>query len=227
MMRLIAVLTASVLTLAGGYVHGVWTDRWSIGADLAAAVARYDRIPLELGDWSGEVIADASKGPADAAGSLQLRYIHRKTGQTILMALVGGRPGPVSIHTPEACYGARGYVVGEQTRISALDQAGEFLTTEAVHTRTSEETRLRLFWAWNAGEGWTAPEHPRHAFAHYSVLHKLYILRETAEPNEAIKDEPCLAFMSLLLPELDRVLFAPVAIDADESGNEPSAPTGS
>lgn len=207
MMRLLAVLAASLLILAGGYVHGLWTDRWSPAQEPAAAVARYADIPLTIGDWQGESIGDGSTRPADAAGDMQRRYQNPRTGQTVMVALVGGRPGPVSIHTPDACYGASGFVVGTPARVSGPGESGEFWTTDAVRARATEETRLRLFWAWNAGMGWVAPDNPRHQFARFRVLHKLYVLRELPEPD-TVKDEPCLAFLKVFLPELDRTLFA-------------------
>jgi hypothetical protein len=134
-----------------------------------------------------------------------------------MMALVGGRPGPVSIHTPEACYGASGFVVGMPTRTMGPDAKSEFWTTDAVRTRATEETRLRLFWAWNAGDGWSAPDSPRQRFARYGVLHKLYVLRELNGPDDAGKDEPCLAFLRDLLPELERTLF-PASADPGRDG---------
>src|SRR6185295_12153354 len=155
------------------------------------AVSRYADIPLTVGDWHGEAIADASTGPADAAGNVQRRYQNRRSGQTVMVALVGGRPGPVSIHTPEACYGASGFAVGTPTRTAGPEGNGEFWTTDAVRTRATEETRLRLFWGWDAGTGWLAPDSPRQRFASYPVLHKLYVLRELTEPAGTLKEEPC------------------------------------
>jgi hypothetical protein len=216
MMRLLAALTASLLTLAGGYVHGLWTDRWQPAVEPAVALERYNTIAMALGDWLGEPVA-ASTSASDAAGDLQRRYVNRKTGQVVVVALVCGRPGPVSIHTPDACYVASGFAVGEPRRTSGPDQNSEFWTTDAVRTRVTEETRLRLYWAWNAGQGWSAPDSPRQRFASFPVLHKLYVLRELAGPGETVKEEPCLAFMRVFLPELDRALFAKEAAGGPET----------
>ena len=56
MTRLFTALVASVLVIACGVVHGYWTDRWQPPAETAAAAARMDALPLEVGDWNGTPI---------------------------------------------------------------------------------------------------------------------------------------------------------------------------
>jgi hypothetical protein len=148
-------------------------------------------------------------GAVDAAlaGSLQRQYVNRRTGQKVAVVLVCGRFGPVSIHTPEACYGASGYLVGGRTRVAAPGGAGEFWTADAIRTTANEEKKVRIFWAWSAGDGWTPADDARTRFARQPVLHKLYVLRDLNTLEETSKADPCLDFMQLLLPELDRVLF--------------------
>src|SRR5262245_41897188 len=97
-----------------------------------------------------------------------------------------------------------------------LDTKGppaQFWTSDATRKRVSEETTVRLFWAWNGGDGWTATDDARLQFPRYRypVLHKLYVLRELSSgANKAgtAKDEPCLAFLEALVPELERTLYA-------------------
>ncbi len=66
--------------------------------------------------------------------------------------------------------------------------------------------RLRLYWAWHGSSGWSAPENPRWAFAAEPMLSKLYIVRETGGVAVDPKEDLCAQFLSLLLPELDRVM---------------------
>jgi hypothetical protein len=146
---------------------------------------------------------------AGVAGCIQRRYVNRATGAAVTMFLVCGRPGPVSIHTPEACYGASGYLVGTKSPVE-LDEAGDNMwRTDAVRASASEETRLRLFWGWNGGGGWTASEDARLQFVRYPVLHKLYVVRELNTLGESTESEPCREFLRVLLPELRKALFAP------------------
>ena len=44
-------VTASLLLLATGVVHGFWTDRWGSAAEPQEAAAKLDDIPLAVGDW--------------------------------------------------------------------------------------------------------------------------------------------------------------------------------
>jgi hypothetical protein len=210
--------TAALALVAAGLVHGYWTDRWSTSADTQDAARRLQDVPLVIGDWEGEEIEvrPGQAGPG-VTGCIQRRYFNRHLRATVVLALVNGRPGPVGTHTPEACYGASGYVVARRTEVKVpLDTEGgsaQFWTSDAVRTNVSEETKLRLFWAWNAGQGWVAAKDARGEFprSRYPVLHKLYVLRDisgTADRGKAgTREEPCVVFLEALLPVLDRVLF--------------------
>jgi hypothetical protein len=209
MMRLLAIMLASGLTIAGGLVHGMWTDRWGQGAVPAAAFAQFEDLPLEIGDWEGEPVDRAPASAPDVAGSMQRRYVNPRTGEAVILALVCGRPGPVAVHTPDACYVASGFTVSTPARAKVPGREDAFWTAEAVRSRATEETRLRIYWGWSAGQGWSAPDSPRTAFARVPVLHKLYVVREAAAPLEPGREDPCLAFLQAVVPALDRALFAP------------------
>ncbi len=157
MMRWFAALIGSGALIACGIVHGFWTDRWVPPVETAEAAARLDALPLELGDWDGQTL-EVKPGEAGAgvAGCINRHYVHRKTGTVVSLFLVCGRPGPVSIHTPEVCYGASGFMVGAKGRIE-MEEAGDNLwKADAVRTSATDEKHLRLYWAWNGGNGWTA-----------------------------------------------------------------------
>lgn len=208
MTRWIAVLIGSTALIACGIVHGFWTDRWAAPVETTQAAERLHDIPLELGEWDGEEFeVKPNEAGAGVAGCIKRRYVHRKTGTTVSLLLVCGRPGPVSIHTPEACYGARGFLVGVKDRYDA--GGGDLLwKTDAVRDTATEETRLRLYWGWSDGSTWTASSEARVQFARRPVLHKLYVVRELSGLNETNRNEPCEEFLTLLLPALRKSLFA-------------------
>src|SRR4051794_3958486 len=119
MTRWIFAATASVALVGAGLVHGFWTDRWSASTEVNQAAARISDVPVRFGDvWEGDNI-EVKPGQigAGVAGCLQRRYVNKATGQSVVIALVNGRPGPVATHTPEVCYGASGYVVGDKQAI--------------------------------------------------------------------------------------------------------------
>ncbi len=212
MTRILTTVAATVLILACGVAHGFLSDRWQAPVETAAAAARMDALPMEVGDWVGSTVEVKNPQAGGVAGTLERHYENRRTGDAVSVFLVCGRPGPVSIHTPEACYAANGYVVGAKSRTAARETGGDFWSADAVKTTAAEETRLRIFWSWNDGKGWTAPEDARWTFVarrRSPVLFKLYVLRDLGGPVQASKDEPCQAFLQAMLPQLDRTLFAP------------------
>lgn len=224
MTRWIFAALASVGLVGAGLVHGYWTDRWNASADVEQAAARLSDVPVRFGPWEGQdVEVKPGQVGAGVARCLQRRFVNKVTGQSVVIALVNGRPGPVATHTPEVCYGASGFVVGEKkpVRLDNHDPSGQFWTSVAVKTKVTEETRLRLYWAWNGGDGWHASSDPRGQYSRfrYPVLHKLYVLRDLSNvpaaagaapggaPEQPARDEVCESFLEAFLPELDRTLF--------------------
>jgi hypothetical protein len=215
MMRWIFAVMASIALLAAGLVHGYWTDRWVVNEETRTAAERLDAIPLQIGDWTGEEIeVKPGQGAPGVAGCIQRRYINRKLGATVVLALVNGRPGPVATHTPEVCYGASGYQVGARkpVRLETPQIPAQFWTSDATRTSVTEETRIRLYWAWNGGEGWVASADARNEFPRYlyPILHKLYVIRDLNDTSAAAvgREEPCELFLQVLLPELAKVLYS-------------------
>jgi hypothetical protein len=212
-MRWIYAGAASLVLLAAGLVHGFWTDRWASSSAVQEAALRLENISFQIGDWEATPIeVKAGAAGAGVAGCIQRTYVNRKTNATVVIALVNGRPGPVSIHTPDACYGASGYKVGEKVavRLDTNKPPAQFWRADAVKTKVVEEHRLRIYWAWNDGDSWQAPADARQAFPRHkvTVLHKLYVLRDLDASAVAGKEEPCEQFLEVLLPELQRTLLA-------------------
>jgi hypothetical protein len=210
MRRYIPVVAALAAVLFTGLVHGFWTGRWETTARAAETLARVEQAGLDLPDWEGraEDLEDRYKDPLST--SLYRRYLHRGNGREVTMLLVGGRPGPVSVHTPDVCYGASGYQVSRPEKVEVPGLPGTFWMAQMVKKKASEETRLRVFWSWNAGRGWTASDNPRFAFASFApqaALFKLYLVRELVQGDEPLKDDPCLQLLPQLLPELQKSLF--------------------
>ena len=209
MNRILATATVSLALILSGLVHGRWTDRWTSSTAPAEAAARFDKVSeFVIGEWGKGEPIDAARTQADdrIAGTLQRRYKNARN-QELAIVLVCGRPGPVSIHSPDICYTASGFTVGTPTRITVEGTKATFWTATATRVTATQESRLRLFWAWNAGDGWTASDDPRVAFARRPVLHKLYVVRDLDSLNEEVKKDPSLTFMQEFLPQLDATLF--------------------
>ncbi|HEX5270015.1 MAG TPA: exosortase-associated EpsI family protein [Gemmataceae bacterium] len=211
MTRILPIAAAVAVLVAGGVVHGLWTDRWSVQPDAAVAAARMDTLPLTVGDWQGESLPVSPRELRGLAGYVARRYVNRATGDAVTLALMCGRPRVVSIHTPDVCYAGSGYEVAEPARFApaGLPEPAAFWTTDMVRTRAAEQSRLRVFYAWAGAGSWEAPEAPRVSFAGSPVLYKMYLLRDLPPGGAPLAEDPCLDFFKAARPELRKCLAAP------------------
>jgi hypothetical protein len=212
MHRLILLCSAAALLAGSGIVHGLWTDRWAEPVDLTGAAARLKHVPTTVGAWQGADLEMKHNPNLNLAGVLTRRYVNRDTGAVVTIYLACGRPGPVCVHSPDVCYEANGFKLDRPRRfqLDADRTAGpELWTAGAVREKTAGAEYLRLFWSWHAADGWRISDSPRLAFAGESHLHKLYVIRELANPNEPMNAEPCVEFMRAFLPALQAALFDP------------------
>jgi hypothetical protein len=207
------VFLALIIIIASGIAHGLCSDRWSTAEELPAAVARMDRLPTTLDDWDGSDVElePGATQRAEIAGSLVRRYVQRSTGQEMLVMLVCGRPGPISVHTPDVCYQGAGYrMAGNRARQQVALPSGEtvpFWKASFVKESFPGKDELRIWWSWHAGGAWQTAGEPRLAFARFPVLHKLYVIYRVSWRDRSAAD-PTPAFAQRLLAELKRTVFA-------------------
>jgi hypothetical protein len=149
---------------------------------------------------------------AQLSGYLSREYVHEGSGEVMSILLVCGRPGPVAVHTPDICYRGGGYEMSPKTPFTLpaeppLQKPAHFLTAKFVKEDATAPDALRIYWAWNAGDGWVAPTNPRWAFARYRALYKLYVIHHLTGPGESPDGDPSQEFMKVLLPQLHQSLF--------------------
>jgi hypothetical protein len=209
-----AVATAFLVLVGSAVVQGLWTNRWTQDSDLECAVSCLGDIPLSAGPWQGSVQeleaekAEAAKR-AGIPGIVQRRYVNDRQ-QAVSVILMAGAFGPLSVHTPDVCYGTAGYVIlGKPTRVEVEleDEKAEFWTARFHKPNSPETPPLRIVWGWNCGEGWQAPDNPRWTFRREPALYKLYVAREMTSLDEPLEKDPTLEFLRTWLPELDVALF--------------------
>ncbi len=211
MTRLLPLMAAASLLIAAAVVHGLRTDRWGADAKLEAAAARLDGVPMKVGEWEGRPFdIDARQlAIAEAVGHLSRTYTHRRTGAEVSVVVLCGRPGPISLHSPEVCYAGAGFSIsGESDTCSVSGEnasAAQLFKAKFVKEGPAPET-LNVFWAWKAIGAWTATSNARVAFAQSTVLYKLYVIRRLGRPDDSPAQEPCLDFLRDFLPELDKRL---------------------
>src|SRR5262249_12530355 len=157
--------------MAAGLVHGMWAGRWSAGENRAVAAARLTAVPKTIGDWDAtdRELSEREREVAGIDGYLLRRDVKRETGNFVAVVLVCGKPGPVSVHTPEVCYGGAGYAPTADPvliDINLADSRTEQFRTALFRKRGEGAIdQLRIFWSWHAGTAWQAPDSPRWAFA--------------------------------------------------------------
>jgi hypothetical protein len=211
-MRYFAIAAGLGLLLITGYLHGRWTGRWHFAGDVQDAVARLDAVPHKIGDWEGEdAELDAQQREVSGGDGFLVRRFTNSLGTKITVLIVCGRPGPVSVHSPEVCYQAVGAIVNApESRTIEFPEPHDDATFKVIRVQNAEDqvlpTRLEVFWTWNAHGKWETPSSPRLTFARYPYLYKLYVIR-TVERGEEDADNPTPDFLKLLLPELEKALF--------------------
>jgi hypothetical protein len=211
MRRNLPVLIALAMLLLAGLVHGVWTDRWG-RPDEPPDFGRLQDVPSTLGEWRGETV-EADKNDLDLAhitSTWMRRYTHGGRGDVVTVLLMSGRAGPLSVHTPEACYRGAGFqLLGDRHKYRQLLEGkppAEFWTARFRKASPTGPLQLRIFWSWKATGPWSAPQVPRLSFARVPVLYKLYVVRETATASDLLEEDPCMDLMRKLLPEMDERL---------------------
>ncbi len=207
------IIIAAAFLVGVGYVHGKWTNRWGPSPEIAALTARFESVPMEIGDWTATPfeIGLPERKLAGAEAYLARVYTNPGRGATVSVLLIGGLPGKISTHTPEICYTAAGYDLGTPSaydRRYSQDGRQAHLRTALAIRGLADPDALRIFWTWHASTGWAAPGEPRLAFSSERTLCKLYVVRQAGGADVEPDHDPCNEFLDVLLPVLDRTVFA-------------------
>ncbi len=213
MFRTLTIVGAVALLGASGVSHRLWTGAWNVSGEPGISAARLEAVPSSIGDWVSvdQEVEKRQLDRAEAVGHLARRYVQRRTGAEVSLFIICGRPGPVSVHTPDICYGGIGFrVEGVEKKYQfegdAEGPSAEFYTANFLKPDPVAPSRLRIYWAWKSGNGWRAPNRPRLTFGGASALYKLYLVYRPLPGAELPEHDPCEDFMRELLPELESVL---------------------
>ena len=210
MTRFLPLLVAVSALVGGGVMHGLRTDRWGAKSDVKAAAARLDAVPEKVGEWEGRPMEiDARQLTiAEADGHLSRYYVNRRTGAEVAVVVLCGRPGPLSLHSPEVCYAGAGFNIdGDRQKIPLTGDGlppAELFNAKFAKPGVVPDV-LNVFWAWKASGGhWEANSDPRLAYVRSNILYKLYVIRRVVRPEEDLTHDPCLDFLRAFLPQLEK-----------------------
>jgi hypothetical protein len=197
---------ALALVIASGCVHARWTGRWSPPRELNLRVSRLAKVPHEFGGWKGRDIPldRRSVAVAGLAGYLFRRYEDAQ-GHSVLLLIVCGPPGPISVHTPEVCYGGLGYEPIGDRSLREIGTGDAVWRADFLRIGPAMDDRLRILYGWSVDGTWRASSSPRSDFAGAPVLCKLYIVREL--PRTDHEEDPSSTFAKALFAQLRGGLF--------------------
>ena len=182
-MRYLPACVCCAALVGSGAASGLFTNRWAQPADFGPIQARMDAVPLDLGPWAGRPVP-VEQDALELAGiraHISRDYRDARTGRSVRLLLVAGRPGPIAVHTPDVCFRGAGYEMTDDPRVASAGPAGDqFWGAVFAKTRAAVPARILVLWSWSAGAGWQATD-PYAARVRYSldpVLLKLYLVTE-------------------------------------------------
>src|SRR5262249_51864865 len=155
---------------------------------------RLQDLPLNVGDWKGRPLQldPDAMAKTEAAGYVARVYHHNAKGDAHLLLLCG-RPGPISLHTPDPCFPRSGLSTDRAPERIAVDPKkaaeAQFLAAR-FRGQGAGRKLVRVFWSFTDGSGWQVPDNPRVTFGRASVLYKLYLMRDLEKADEKVKDDP-------------------------------------
>src|SRR5262245_31034168 len=149
MKRTIGIAIAALFLLAVGVYHGLATDRWSRPETDDHPGKWLSNLPMEIGDWKGEVLPRAADDDPKT-GVVNVRFTHGRSGRWLLTAVTSGRGGRVAIHNPEHCYLGSGYKVVDIIHKESLpvgDGNAAFWTGHFQKKKATGLESIRIYWS--------------------------------------------------------------------------------
>jgi Protein of unknown function (DUF3485) len=209
----------SLAILLTAVAVGRSTGRWSPLPSLDRYTGALEQLPLKAGNWVGQPVPleDAeSLERAGIFGHLHRQYRDAQTGGTVTMLLLCGRPGPISVHTPDVCYRGAGFIpFGEPTQQPvAVDKMGTvpfwWLRLQPPNAAARVGNEMEIRWAWVAPTtGVAAPNLPRVQFAREPALYKLYVISSRYVVDGTTRSPNVADFLNQFVPQIQATLVTP------------------
>lgn len=222
----IPIVLAILIAVVSGWAHGVVIDRWGVPTDVARVAERLEKLTIEIDGWEskpGQELNAQTRKLAGAEGYFSTHYTDEKTGASVAVAVLCGRPGPISLHAPTVCFVNAGMQqMGRESRALVPDFAEaspNFWMVDFRPPSSNPGPDIRTFWSWSAdGKNWEAAEDPRFKFASAPYLYRMYFTIPSAVFAPTPDDEGPSTVEIQVQDFLDRFL----AEFAKAVGDEPS-----
>jgi hypothetical protein len=208
-----ATILIVVLTVATGVLQGMMSNRWGPSNAMREAGERLGNIPTKFAAWemasSGQLEQEA-QDQLECTGYIQRAYVNRESGDQISVVVLVGPTAPIAIHTPEICFGSQdNQLLGPRRKTNIRTSTGEEQTFWKASFRTKgiDSQLVAVYYAWTAGDRWTAPEYPRFSFATQPYLYKIQLVCNVLEGNAI--DNAGTRFLADFVPVLQKHLQSP------------------
>ena len=177
---------------------------------LNAARKSLDRIPVTIGAWTSTpmTIDEREIRLGEISGYFRREFRNAETGLAVVLTILCGGAGPMSVHPPTACFEGVGYsLVSGPAAIGITDNEEITISLNKAAFRpqgamTSDITRV--FWGWSTDGTWDAPANPRIAYRGQPVLFKLYTVDRSWDSGDGLAQSE--TFLSDALPVIRRAL---------------------
>jgi hypothetical protein len=180
-----------------------------VSSQTAAAIqAKFDAMPLTIGDWVGEKTPFDLKQLERASADAHLNVVFRnsKTKDVISMLVLAGPAGEIGAHDPNRCYAGNGFQRVGAPIIKGLASHNSSYWQARFDTDTFPAQSLQVNWAWTVNGDWTASTEARTEFVGQPTLYKLYVSRNLTSAENSRSDDPVDQLMLGLVPTLKQCL---------------------
>ncbi len=201
---MVALVVGLGITITTGIVCGRVSQRWGPVPDLVAAGKHLSSLPTQIGSWQlleEDSMSESEIQMLSCAGYVNRKYIDRRSGDTVSMAIYVGPSGPISVHTPEVCFSSRDYTpeaAHRRVEFAAPNNLKHSLWSTTFRANNAIADRLRVYYGWLVDDTWTAAESPRFTFAGSPMLFKLQIACSVPPGKSGDGIDPCHAFLQEL-----------------------------
>ena len=163
--------------------------------------------PEKFGNWTGSDNAQANEAITKESGANPL------FGERINLYFIAGISFRVAMHSPVVCYPGSGYEQQGEVQTFDFDYVYTNSKTGKKYARKAtfftvvfkkDDYSERVFWAWNDGSGWVAPQFARLHFGGHIPLCKCYFSYVDNSPSVYDFDKKYIVgFAKLFLSDLD------------------------
>jgi hypothetical protein len=211
---------AIVATLGVAVVYGRWTNRWGQPTALLEAGKMLQALPHNFDNWEqreSSVLPPATLAILECDQYAQSVYVDRNTGRQIMCTLLVGPPGPMAVHTPEICYSAVDWkAIGERKRVTLDDKRPDTVwRSQFQDAHNSQESDIRVYYAWTDGNEWTAADEPRIQFGGRPFLFKVQVMERMPHDPEFQTSDPAKDFLTDFMPVFAQTVKSAHLISTD------------